>query len=101
MQRTTLQQHKDIVITCEEGDIKMKRNNQSIIPKPMFATMTTLIIGDVKTSLFCTNYKHINQAMKTWHSKKKEEIVTSVIEVMAYYNKSAKPMRFPCHVCVV
>jgi hypothetical protein len=76
MQRTTLQQHKNIVITCEEGDIKAKIYNQSIIPKPMFATMTTLIIGDVKTNLFCTNCKHINHVMKTWHSKKKEEVVT-------------------------
>jgi hypothetical protein len=45
--------------------------------------MTTLIIGDVKTNLFCTNCKHINHAMKTWCNKKKEEVVTSVIEVMA------------------
>jgi hypothetical protein len=39
--------------------------------------------------------------MKTWRNKMKEEIVTSVIEVMAYYNKNAKPMQFPCHMCGV
>jgi hypothetical protein len=36
MQRTTLQQHKDIVITCEEGIIKVEGYNQLIIPKPTF-----------------------------------------------------------------
>jgi len=60
----------------------MKGYNQLIIPKPMFDTMTTLIIGDAKTDLFCINYIHINHAMKTWPSKKNEEIITRVIEVM-------------------
>ncbi len=70
------------MITCEKGVIKAKGYNQLVIPKPTFATMTTLIIGDAKTNLFCTNCMHINHTMKTWRSKKKDEIVITVIEVM-------------------
>ncbi len=99
MKRSTLQQHKEVAMLCEEGMTIVKTRSASSIPqniKQVVPAKTQFSTG--KTYKHCTNYGMTNHNVETC-KKKKEQTTMATIEATQPSEKTQKSYSYACHIC--
>jgi len=80
MQWSTLQQHKEVTMLCEEGmTISKTRSALSLPHNIKHATIAKAQSNTRKTDKYCTNCGMTNHNVETW--RKKEQTIVATIEV--------------------
>jgi len=99
MKRSTLQQHKEVVMLCEEGMTTAKARNVLSIPQSTKQAPPPKTQSNTwKTNKYCTNYGMINHNVETCKKKKKHTIMATT-EATQPSQKSQKTSSYACHIC--
>ncbi len=76
MNRDTLIEHKEVVIVCEEsGPISLSYNVLLTTPKANIIAKLIVPIVIAKSTSTYTNHGKISHTLKTYHNKKREEVL--------------------------
>jgi hypothetical protein len=72
MKRSTLQQHKEASMLCQEGMITLETRSELSIPQNTKETTLMKTQSNTwKTNKHCINYGMTNHNVETWKKKKK------------------------------
>jgi hypothetical protein len=111
MKRDTLIEHKEAIIVCEEsGPISLSCNVLLTTPKANTIAKPIVPIVIAKSTSTYTNYGKINHTFKTYHNKKRKELLVVPITMiksteLIVETKTQPPklvrilIRYPCIIC--
>jgi len=95
MKQSTLQQHKEVAMLCEERKNIAKANNRLLVPQNVKQVVAPKTQGNTrKTNKYYTNCEMTNHNVETCRKKKEQTVM------LAQHNqKPLKTSSYACHIC--
>ncbi len=79
MNQSTLQQHKEVAMLCEEGMTTAKVRNALLVPHSIKQTLLAKTQSNIgKIEKHCTNYGMTNHNVETCRKKKEQTMVVTI-----------------------
>jgi len=88
MKKETLQQHKEVVLVCEEGIFEVEAISNLLVPQSNKVVLVQKpYIVTKQIGMYCTNCHRTNHNVETYRVKRKEDPVPVVSEVITQHIK--------------
>jgi hypothetical protein len=93
MKRSTLQQHKEGTMLCEESMNAIEARSTFLVPQTTKHATTTKTYNNIgKINKHCTNYGMVNHNVETCRKKKEQTMVATI--------KVAQPSQKDLFICM-